>query len=148
MQHCCIYIVIAVMNKVDELLQTHHLNKTPCRVDVLRALASSPSALSEKELKAKLTFDHDRSTLFRTIRKFLQTGIIHSVTIDGQDVRYAINLEPADESTHYHAHFYCGQCNSVVCLEDVSLQQPNIPKGFKAEEFNLVINGRCPDCKD
>lgn len=136
------------MNTVDELLHAHDLNITPCRTDVLKALTSSAVALSEKELKAKLSFNHDRSTLFRTLRKFIQTGIIHSVAIDGQDVRYAINHEPADESTHYHAHFHCGRCNSVLCLDDVSVQQPNIPEGFQAEDFNLVINGKCPDCKD
>ncbi|HHN47894.1 MAG TPA: hypothetical protein ENN08_03010 [Bacteroidales bacterium] len=136
------------MNTVDELLQAHHLNRTPCRIDVLKVLTSSQVALSEKDLKAKLTFDHDRSTLFRTIRKFLQTGIIHSVTIDGQDIRYAINHEPATEKTHYHAHFHCGRCNSVVCLDEVLMQQPHIPEGSQAEEFNLVINGKCPDCKN
>jgi Fur family transcriptional regulator, ferric uptake regulator len=148
LQHCCIYILVAIVNTVDELLYTYHLNKTPCRTDVLKALTTTTVALSEKEIKAKLTFDYDRSTLFRTIRKFLHTGIIHRVTIDGQDVRYAINHQPAAETTHYHAHFHCGQCNSVVCLDHVSVQQPNIPEGFLAEEFNLVINGKCPDCKN
>lgn len=148
LQHCCIYIVIAIMNTADELLHAHHLNKTPCRTDVLKALTSSAVALSEKELKAKLSFNHDRSTLFRTIRKFLETGIIHSVTLEGHDVRYAINHKAEIVKKHYHAHFHCGRCNSVLCLDDVSVQQPNIPEGFQAEDFNLVINGKCPDCKD
>jgi Fur family transcriptional regulator, ferric uptake regulator len=136
------------MNTVDSLLHAHQLHKTPCRADVIKALASSELALSEKELKERLNFDYDRSTLFRTLRKFIQTGIIHSVAIDGQDIRYAINHKHPDQSAHYHAHFHCGRCNSVVCLEQVAIQQPLIPEGFEAEEFNLVINGKCPACNE
>jgi Fur family transcriptional regulator, ferric uptake regulator len=136
------------MNTADYLLQAHHLNKTPCRADVINALASSELALSEKDLKERLNFDYDRTTLFRTLRKFLQTGIIHSVAIDGQDIRYAINHNNQHQSEHYHAHFHCGRCHSVVCLEQVSIQQPQIPAGFEAEEFNLVINGKCAACNE
>lgn len=139
-------LLLQSMNTADNLLQAHNLHKTPCRADVVNTLASCEVALSEKELKEKLNFDYDRSTLFRTLRKFLQTGIIHSIAINGQDIRYAINHNNQHQGTHHHAHFHCGQCNSVVCLEHVSIQQPQIPAGFEAEEFNLVINGKCPSC--
>jgi Fur family transcriptional regulator, ferric uptake regulator len=134
------------MNQINQLLHIHHLNRTPCRIDILKALIASQVALSEKELKAKLSFDHDRSTLYRTIRTFLEAGVIHSVIIDGQDVRYAISTDYTSPK-HYHPHFHCGQCDSVVCLNDLQLQQPRVPEGFQAEDFNLVINGKCPDCK-
>jgi Fur family ferric uptake transcriptional regulator len=139
--------MLQTMNQVDQLLQIHHLNRTPVRVDILKALTASQVALSEKELRAKLSFNHDRSTLYRNIKTFLETGIIHSVMIDGQDVRYAISNDYAN-SKHYHPHFHCGQCDAVVCLNELLIQQPTVPEGFQAEDFNLVINGKCPTCKD
>ena len=45
-----------------------------------------------------------------------------------------------------HCHFYCDVCSGVF---DISLPPEtglSLPKGFRAERFDIAIHGRCPAC--
>ncbi len=50
---------------------------------------------------------------------------------------------------HEHCHFYCDSCDTVF---DVDLPAKpaapvsRLPKGFKAEHYEIAIHGICPDC--
>ncbi len=120
--------------------------KTPCRVDVLRILSSEGSALSEVEIRQRLSFEYDRATLFRTLRSFVQAGIIHSITVEGKDVRYALSVGEETRMRQFHAHFYCRNCHKVYCLCDISFREPVLPLGFKIDNYDLIINGECNNC--
>ena len=128
--------------KCIEILNRSGLTKTPCRVDVLNALTGSNTALSEQELRKKLTFDFDRTTVFRTIRSFVDAGIIHAISC-GDIMRYAMN--PGKRSAQ-HAHFTCKKCGGVSCISSVHPGRYNMPKGFTSHGIALMINGVCDHC--
>jgi Fur family transcriptional regulator, ferric uptake regulator len=126
-------------------LENKNLAKTPCRIEILKVLEQKGVALSEHEIKQHLSYDYDRATIFRTLKTFLQKGIIHSITVEGKDVRYAISA-PAHSERKLHAHFHCTVCRDVQCLKNISMDEPVLPEGFYAKDFDLVINGFCRNC--
>lgn len=136
------------MEIAETLLQQYSLNKTPCRVDILRALGNAETALSESEIRQLLAFDYDRATVFRTLRTFLETGLIHSIPVDSGDVRYAITYEKEKQKRNFHAHFHCTACEKVVCLKDLQFSAPKLSDDFVPDFYNLVIDGYCKHCKN
>jgi len=135
------------MEIAEKLLQQFSLNKTPCRVDVLRTLGNAQTALSEYEIRQQLAFSFDRATVFRTLRTFLETGLIHSIPVDTGDVRYAITHEREKQKRNYHAHFHCTNCEKVVCLKDLQFSAPKLSDEYNPNFYNLVIDGFCKHCE-
>ena len=94
------------MNQMSSILTKHDLRKTPIRIKVLEVFLQKNEALSHAELERELE-ETDRVTLYRTLKKFEESGIIHKA-IDGTDTaRYAL-CHGACEHHHHednHAHF-------------------------------------------
>ncbi len=130
------------------LLGKKNLAKTPCRVEILRTLISAGSALSENEIRQTLKQDFDRTTVYRTLRSFLSQGIIHSIVIEGHDIRYAITKASDCRSGNVHVHFHCNLCTGVYCIHGNNFVKPAIPDKFLAENYDLIINGTCSKCND
>jgi Fur family transcriptional regulator, ferric uptake regulator len=128
------------------LLGDKNLSRTPCRVGVIRTLLESGSALSETEIRNKLAYNFDRTTIYRTIRSFLEQGVIHSIALEGGEIRYAITHNREEISPNFHAHFFCDGCNNVYCLPKPGFSPPVLPEGFVAGGYDLVINGQCSKC--
>ncbi|MBW6497514.1 MAG: transcriptional repressor [Bacteroidales bacterium] len=135
------------MNEIFSLLEKNKLSRTPCRIEVLKTLKLAGSALSEAEIREKIGDHFDRTTVYRTLRSFLKEDVIHSISLDGGGVRYA--LSPHKEVAHssHHVHFFCNDCNSVYCISHQAFETPELPKGFMAESFDLLIQGSCRKCK-
>jgi Fur family transcriptional regulator, ferric uptake regulator len=135
-----------MMDEAYALLGHKNLSRTPCRVDVLRTLLESGSALSETEIRNKLSYAFDRTTIYRTLRSFLEQDVIHSIALEGGDVRYAITRNKQKSAEHFHAHFFCDGCNNVYCLPKPEFNPPVLPDGFTASGYDLIINGKCKTC--
>jgi Fur family transcriptional regulator, ferric uptake regulator len=134
------------MKEIASMLVKKNLAKTPCRVEILRTLISSDTAMSEQELRQKMTHDYDRTTVYRTLRNFLSLGIIHSVAIEGNDVRYAITKSSECNTDDIHIHFHCNRCTGVYCLHADLFTKPVLPEKFSAKNYDLIINGVCEKC--
>ncbi|MFZ0489362.1 MAG: transcriptional repressor, partial [Salegentibacter sp.] len=39
------------------------------------------------------------------------------------------------------------RCNETFCLTDHRIPQISLPKGYKAEDVNLVVKGICEKCQ-
>ncbi|MBN1989960.1 MAG: transcriptional repressor [Bacteroidales bacterium] len=133
--------------ETSNILETHNLSKTPCRVDIIDTLLATEVALTEQQLKENLKFDYDRATIFRTLKTFSEKGIIHCVPVEGNEVYYAIS-KPNYKQTLSHAHFHCSTCGGVYCLNSISIAEPQLPDGFAAQGYELTINGCCRKCKE
>ncbi len=136
------------MTNLNELLDSKNLSRTPCRVEILKVLSNSESALSEPEIREQLAYNYDRTTVYRTLRSFLNQDVIHSISIEGKEVRYAIN--PGEDATHghYHVHFSCNHCRNVYCISHETFEVPQIPKGYLPMSYDLLIQGLCDKCND
>jgi Fur family transcriptional regulator, ferric uptake regulator len=135
------------MNKepvTKELLHSHNLRTTSCRQGILDILGQSGEALSENEIKTQLDSHHDRTTFYRSLKTMLENHIIHKIVVDNQMVKYAINPKHAANSEH--VHFYCKQCDKLVCIEDSPVSDIPLPTGFTASETEVIIKGTCQTC--
>ncbi len=120
------------------------LRRTPCRAAVLRCLAEQSSALSEKELTARLAGEFDRTTFYRTLRVLEEKEIIHRIMVDPFTVKYALSAKLSKKTPH--GHFHCAVCGKVVCLDDIDPVRYVLPTGAIAEKEELTIHGKCAAC--
>jgi Fur family ferric uptake transcriptional regulator len=135
------------MAQLRETLKEHHLRTTTCREDVLSAFIARKTALSHGDLESTLGENYDRVTIYRTLKTFLEKGIIHKV-LDDEGLRYALCSDHCsdDKHQHDHVHFKCNQCGQTNCLENIHIPSIALPKGYKPGVFNLLIQGTCPAC--
>lgn len=133
------------MKEIHKLLDASNLSKTPCRIEVLKTLLNSNAALSDSEIRQNLEDQYDRTTIYRTLKNFLNQDVIHSITLENGEVRYALTHQNQKKNTN-HIHFYCNHCNSVYCISPRQFSFPELPQGFSPDSFDLLIHGQCNKC--
>jgi Fur family ferric uptake transcriptional regulator len=103
-------------------------------------------ALSENEIREKLSGNYDRTTFYRSFKTLEEHGIVHKIVVDSQIVKYA----PGNFITHKkeHPHFYCNDCHTLQCLESIPVQEIQLPDGYTELETEVIIKGICPSCKN
>lgn len=123
------------------------LKATPARVKVLDELSSTHLALSHTELES--TFNKvDRITLYRVLKDFEESGIVHKI-LDLEGVtRFAICKHDCPDETHTesHVHFNCERCHKMFCLEHTHTPSIKLPSGFRPTGVNTVVQGVCKHC--
>jgi Fur family ferric uptake transcriptional regulator len=133
---------------VKDTLKHHQLRNTTCREEVIQLFSTKGTALSHSDLESSLGEMFDRVTLYRTLKTFVEKGILHKV-LDDNGLRYALcKQECATHGHHHHdhVHFKCLQCGETNCLESTHIPSFSLPEGYKALETNLLIQGVCPQC--
>ncbi|WP_373514714.1 Fur family transcriptional regulator [Persicitalea sp.] len=132
---------------INDTLKEHNLRTTGCREEVLQTFLAREKALSHGDLEGSLKERFDRVTIYRTLKTFLEKGIIHKV-LDDEGTRYALCKERCTEDNHHHdhVHFKCNACGETNCLENLHVPAVQLPAGYRAQEINLLIQGLCADC--
>ena len=131
-----------------QTLKDHNLRHTSNREELLNLLLQTDHALAHGDIEACLGPDYDRVTIYRTLRTFVDKGIIHKVLDDTGDPKYALCRHSCakDDHHHDHVHFKCQQCGQTTCLDHVQIPAISLPNGYSRVETNLLIQGRCPEC--
>jgi Fur family ferric uptake transcriptional regulator len=136
------------MNQMpNRLLKDFRLRTTPTRQEILCLFLKKEYALSHSDIENEIADDLDRVTVYRTLRTFLDKGLIHKVLDDEGSLKYALCSEACSsvEHRHDHVHFKCTNCGQTNCL-DVEIPLVKLPKGYKPKEVNLLIQGICENC--
>ncbi len=129
------------------LLKDFKLKTTTCRQEVLDLMLTNEHALSHSDIEREVDPAIDRVTVYRTLRTFLDKGLIHKVLDDGGVTKYALCHDcSAEEHHHDHVHFKCNSCGQTICLDKIKIPVISLPKGFRAQEKNLLIQGICDSC--
>ncbi len=130
------------------ILKKYDLRPTSVRIDVLEVFVHNPHALSEKDLEEVLSDRCNRVTIYRTLKSFLDRGIIHKVLDDNNIVKYAVCTETCTNHVHdhEHVHFKCEKCGHTICLENIPLQEVKLPSGYSRHESNMLVLGTCKAC--
>jgi Fe2+ or Zn2+ uptake regulation protein len=68
---------------IDKTLRLHHIRPTNIRRSIFMILQEKNYALSQTEIATELSDKFDRVTIYRTLNKFLENGLIHKI-IDEQ----------------------------------------------------------------
>ena len=135
--------------ELKSILNNFKLKSTPCRLEVLHLLLENGHALSHSDIEHNVDQSFDRVTVYRTLKTFLDKGIIHKVLDDEGVTKYALCNECSREHhNHEHVHFKCELCGHTQCLDQIDIPQVALPSGFRAKQKNLLIQGICDQCND
>ena len=136
------------MNTISErLLKDFRLRSTPSRQEILHLFLKKEYALSHGDIEREISSSLDRVTVYRTLKTFLDKGLIHKVLDDEGSLKYALCNDACRATGHHHdhVHFKCEQCGQTNCL-NIEIPSVKLPKGYKAREINLLIQGICENC--
>ncbi|RSK29808.1 Fur family transcriptional regulator [Hymenobacter metallilatus] len=140
---------MASPDRISQTLTRHKLRHTPVRRAVLQVLSASPFALSGHEVEQQLSGDLDRITLYRTLKTFEESGLIHRVIDTTDTVRYAACTMECTAHGHFddHVHFKCTTCQHIYCLNQVAIPAVTLPANFQAQTRDYLLAGVCEDCQ-
>jgi Fur family transcriptional regulator, ferric uptake regulator len=135
--------------RIDEILKHNNLSVTDSRKKILNIFLSHQSALAHRDIEKKAGEKFDRVTVYRTLQTFVEKGIIHTIPTTDNSVRYALCRAECTEGNHHdnHVHFICVNCGSAICLDNVSIPEVSLPKGYSQETVEVVVKGMCTNCK-
>ena len=139
---------VAPNKKLDESLNARLANGgfrfTPQRQQVYAVLLHKRDHPTAEEvfIRAK----HDRpeismATVYNCLDALVKCGLVRQVTLDRGAARFCPNMSE-------HCHFYCDTCAGVFDIGLPAKTGLPLPKGFKAERFDIAIHGRCPACSN
>jgi Fur family transcriptional regulator, ferric uptake regulator len=131
----------------ERLLRIFNMRSTPSRQGILHLFLKSDYALSHGDIEKEMSSSLDRVTVYRTLRTFLDKGLIHKVLDDEGSLKYALCNDACSSSEHHHdhVHFKCTRCGQTICL-NVELPRLKLPPGYHAEELNILAQGICEKC--
>lgn len=131
----------------DRLLKTFKMRSTPSRKEILHLFLNKDYALSHGDIEKEISNSLDRVTVYRTLKTFLDKGLIHKVLDDEGSLKYALCNDACSAADHHHdhIHFKCLVCGQTNCL-NLEIPAVKLPAGYKASEVNILIQGTCGRC--
>jgi Fur family ferric uptake transcriptional regulator len=131
-----------------QLLQSAGLRRTRARKLILEMLNQVDRPLSHQEITSNPeTRRLDRVTLYRTLTTLQKVGLLHRVKgIDGV-WRFRGHRAHSDKCGGNHIHFLCLECSQMSCLPGQPLPWIKEPAGAKVFGKQLVVYGRCAQCR-
>ena len=137
------------MEQLLDILKKNQLSVTEGRKKILELFLASPGALAHADIEKNTDGAFDRVTVYRTLQTFVDKGIIHNIPTSDNSILYALCKDNCEEGHHHdnHVHFICDNCNKTICLDDVTIPEVKLPKGFSPKHAEMVVSGTCDDCK-
>lgn len=141
------------------LLKKAKLRTTEPRERILEIFQNSAFALSHGDIEESIGEGIDRVTIYRTLKTFVEHGILHTVPDQQQGIRYALCAATCQEGEenedhlhhqhhhfHNHLHFRCEMCKQTQCLPQSKLPEIELPSGFVSKEAVFLVYGICRTC--
>lgn len=134
-----------INSQIAESLKQHDLRLSSPRIAIYRCLLENRVHPDAEWIYHKLSRENPNlslTTVYNTLKTFVEHGLVKPLTIEEGDMRYDIN-------TSFHAHFKCRICKSVTdcCLHTKQEQLPLPEEGFEPECVQLDYYGICPGCR-
>ena len=81
-----------------------------------------------------------KTTVYNTLKLFVDKGITSTLTIENNEVRY-------DAATSLHGHFKCTDCGIIIDIP-INIEQLKINElqDFKIDETLIHLKGKCNKC--
>lgn len=79
------------------------------------------------------------ATVYNCLDALVKCGLVRQVTLERGAARFCPNMQE-------HCHFYCDGCESVFDIPLPSEPGVPLPRGFKAQRYDIAIHGWCPAC--
>ena len=139
--------MLTMDNKFQQLLKLKKLRSTALRLLVLKTLAGQKSITSLFHLR-KAVEKSQRISLYRTLKIFQESGLVHSISDGTRFPKYGLNYNLRDFSIYQsnHPHFHCNVCELTYCFPKLRTPDIEPPEGFQKRQTSLLLNGICPEC--
>jgi Fur family ferric uptake transcriptional regulator len=140
--------LLQLQAEAQNLLKDYKLSVTASRLKILELFIHHKGALAHGDIEKKTGEKFDRVTIYRTLQTFLEKGLIHHIPTTENAVLYALCKDNCKGGHHHdnHVHFICDECKTTICLEDITIPEVKLPKGFKPSNAEMVVNGVCESC--
>ena len=134
---------------VADILKASNLSVTDSRKSILELFKLSKGALAHADIEKKSSAQFDRVTIYRTLQKFVDKGIIHTIPTADNSVLYALCKDECSAGHHHdnHVHFICDACDTTYCLDHIIIPEVMLPLGFTQKQTDVVVSGICKNCK-
>ena len=131
------------------ILKKNGLSITEGRKKILDLFLDNNGALAHADIEKQTDAAFDRVTVYRTLQTFVEKGIIHQIPTTDNSVLYALCRHNCEKGHHHdnHVHFICNHCGKTICLDEVTVPEVKLPRGFKPAQAAMVVTGRCNDCR-
>lgn len=138
-----------MMQDTPNILKRNGLSVTEGRLKILDLFLGTEGALAHADIEKQTAQAFDRVTVYRTLQTFVEKGIIHQIPTTDNSVLYALCRHQCEGGHHHdnHVHFVCAQCDKTICLDDVTVPDVRLPKGFKPTQSAMVVTGICNECR-
>jgi len=132
-----------------DILKKNGLSVTEGRKKILDLFLDTEGTLAHADIERQTDAAFDRVTVYRTLQTFVDKGIIHQIPTTDNSVLYALCKHNCAAGHHHdnHVHFICNNCHKTICLDDVTVPEVKLPKGFKPAQSAMVVTGVCDECK-
>lgn len=125
-------------------LATSGFRFTPQREHVYAVLLDKRDHPTAEEvfIRAKRAMPEiSMATVYNCLEALVKCGLVRQVMLARGAARFCPNMQE-------HCHFYCDVCESVFDLDMPPEPGLALPKGFKAERYDVAVHGRCPACSN
>lgn len=138
-----------MMQDTPNILKRNGLSVTEGRLKILDLFLGTEGALAHADIEKQTAQAFDRVTVYRTLQTFVEKGIIHQIPTTDNSVLYALCRHQCEGGHHHdnHVHFVCAQCDKTICLDDVTVPDVRLPRGFKPIQSAMVVTGICNECR-
>lgn len=131
-----------VLNAVADL-EKHGVKPSHPRLQIYAFLEKNRIHPTVDEIFSRLLPENptlSRTTVYNTVKLFVEKGVVDPVLIEDNEVRYDIDRS-------FHGHFKCDACGRVYDIfpGPVSINL-KVPEGFQVKHKHLYYRGLCKDC--
>ena len=130
--------------KVKTILKQYRVSMTKARIAMLDFFLQTNEALTHHNFLSNPIFHLDRTTIFRTLNLFVEKKILLRIPAADGVNRYLV-LQTKDS---VHTNFICNGCKKIIPLELIVQPKAKVPKGFKFQSTEIIINGLCSSCRN
>ena len=130
-------------NSLSEMLKKHNIKPSHQRLWILDFIVSNPCHPTIDQIYGNLHNELptlSKTTIYNTLRIFVEAGLVQEVTIENNEVRY-------DAKTESHGHSKCIVCGKIydfnISIDDISAEGLNY---FQIDTKNVYFKGICKEC--
>ncbi len=142
-------VALSPQERFEEYLQSKGLRQTGQRRHLVEIVFSQHEHFDAEELIERLPRRGDPkyvspATVYRTLREFVDAGLLRSFQLDGRTVY------EHDYGYPQHDHLYCTRCRKLFEFQSEELMRIRDEVagecGFRVSGHRMIIQGVCRDC--
>ncbi len=137
-------VALSPLERFKEYLQSRGKRWTEPRRIVLEEVFSRHEHFDAESLIEHMERKVGRATVYRTLKEFVEAGLLRKFELDGRDVY------EHDYGYPQHDHLYCQQCQKLIEFENEDLVRLRNELGrehsFRVTGHRLLITGICENC--